>query len=305
MKLRSMIAGVVAVGAAAVTAVGPTSAAAFPEVIPLPDGFFPEGITDGVGSTFYAGSLSDGTIVRGDARTGAIEVLTPGTGDAFSTIGLDFDERTRLLFVAGGQGGGARIVDTSTGQVIATYDFGGGFVNDLIVTRDAAYFTDSFAPALYRVDLDAAGHPTGGWATVPLDGFTMVPGDFNANGIVSTADGGSLIVANSATGELYRVDSQTGEADAIDLGGAVVLGADGLVLVGFTVYVVQNSSNQVTELRLSPDLSSASVVDVITDDDFRVPTTAARFGHRLLVVNARFDVAPGPDVEYEVVVVDR
>ena len=42
---------------------------AFPDIVPLPTGFEPEGIAIGGGSTFYAGSLADGTIVAGDLRT--------------------------------------------------------------------------------------------------------------------------------------------------------------------------------------------------------------------------------------------
>jgi len=46
------------------------SADAFPEIIPLPNGFAPEGIATGTGTTFYVGSLATGQIYRGDLRTG-------------------------------------------------------------------------------------------------------------------------------------------------------------------------------------------------------------------------------------------
>lgn len=38
--------------------------------IRLPDGFQPEGIAIGRGTTFYAGSMRDGAIYRGDLLTG-------------------------------------------------------------------------------------------------------------------------------------------------------------------------------------------------------------------------------------------
>ena len=41
---------------------------------------------------------------------------------------------------------------------------------------------------------------------------------FNANGIEATATGQSLIVVNSATATLFRVNPDTGDATAIDLG---------------------------------------------------------------------------------------
>ena len=50
----------------------------FPDVIPLPDNFNPEGITIGTRHTFYAGSLADGTILAGDLRTGKSQVLVTG-----------------------------------------------------------------------------------------------------------------------------------------------------------------------------------------------------------------------------------
>jgi hypothetical protein len=46
-------------------------------------------------------------------------------------------------------------------------------------------------------------------------------------------------------------------------------------------------------------------VETITNSAFRVPTTAAAFGNALYAVNARFGTNPGPDVEYEIVRVER
>ena len=69
---------------------------------------------------------------------------------------------------------------------------------------------------------------------------------FQANGIVASADGQWLIVVNSNTGTLYRVDPSSGEALAIDLGGQSVPYGDGLVLDKTMLYVVQNYLNKVT-----------------------------------------------------------
>ena len=43
----------------------------FPEVIPLPNGFQPEGIAINSSGTFYVGSIPTGAIYRGDLATGA------------------------------------------------------------------------------------------------------------------------------------------------------------------------------------------------------------------------------------------
>ena len=57
-----------------------TSARPFPDFIPLPADFGPEGIAVGNGSTFYAGSLAAATrgqILVGDLRTGETATLVP------------------------------------------------------------------------------------------------------------------------------------------------------------------------------------------------------------------------------------
>ena len=277
---------------------------AFPDVLPLPNGFAPEGIVAGTGNDFYVGSLADGSIYRGDFRSGEGEVIfTPAEG---ISVGLDFDERTKYLFVAGGPGGGAYVLDTRSGAVVTDYDFGGAFVNDVIITKDAAYFTDSFTPKLYRVALSTKGEPTGETTTLTLGGeFDFVPGGFNANGIEATPNGDALIVVNSSVGALYLVDPATGEATQIDLDGGSVPAGDGILLVGKTLYVVQNRFNQIAEIELSADYGSGEITDIITSEDFRVPTTVTRKGSTLYAVNARFGTPPGPEVEYEVVGVKR
>jgi hypothetical protein len=130
----------------------------------------------------------------------------------------------------------------------------------------------------------------------------------NLNGIDATANGRTLIAVHSTLGVLYRIDAATGKATEIDLGGGAVPSGDGIVLHGRKLYVVQNFLNAVAVVKLRPDLASGQVVDTITSDLFRVPATAARFGSRLYVVNARFDIAPPPilggpvmSVDYDVV----
>jgi hypothetical protein len=274
----------------------------FPDVIDLPGGFFPEGIAGGYGFNFYTGSLVDGAIYRGDFRTGAGEVWVPGqTGQI--AVGMDFDRESGNLFVAGGPGGSVRVYDSASSALVADLFLGSGFVNDVIVTPHAAYLTNSFAPELYEVPLGSDGRPTGVVRAIPLSGdFAFVPGAFNANGIEYTQ--GKLIVVNSTAGALYAVDPASGVAAQIDLGGDSVNG-DGLVLVGRTLYAVVGGLNQITEIKLSGDLTTGTVTDAITDSDFDVPTTAAKFGNSLYAVNAKFGTPVTPDTPYEVVRVAR
>lgn len=306
MKLPIRAAAVFFALMAAVATASPANAApsAFPDVIQLPGGFFPEGIASGSGTDVFVGSLADGAIWKGDLRTGDGEVLVEGTPGTVS-VGLDYDQRSGSLFVAGGPGGTGSVYDGDSGELLAQFDLGAGFINDVIVTRTAAYFTNSFAPELYEVPLDAKGAVAGPVRAIPLSGdFAFVPGGFNANGITATADGATLIVAGSSAGTLYTVDPATGAATAIDLGGTAISG-DGLVLLGLTLYVNENSFNRVAVVELSPDLSSGRIVDTLSSSAFDVPTTSAVFGSSLYAVNAKFGTPALPTTPYEIVRVDR
>jgi outer membrane protein assembly factor BamB len=283
----------------------------FPDIIPLPNGFQPEGVVIGGGTTIFAGSLADGSIYQANLRTGKGDILVEGQ-DGLIAVGLGYDKRSNNLFVAGGPGGDARVYDAASGELLMTYQLaapGATFINDVIITRQAAYFTDSFNPFFYRVPLHANGRlpdPTSVEEIALGDDFVFIPGGFNANGIEASADGRTLIIVNSGTGTLYRVDPNSGEASPIDLGGDVVTSGDGLVRQGHTLYVVRNFLNQVAVVELSSDLASGAIVDTITNDAFRIPTTADIFGTHLYAVNARFDVqSPTPDTEYEIVRVHR
>jgi sugar lactone lactonase YvrE len=211
-----------------------------------------------------------------------------------------------LLFVAGGFTGQGYVYSTRTGATVATYQFGAAnsaLINDVTLTKEGAWFTDSFQPKLYFVPIDEAGVP-GSLRTVQLTGpAAEISGDFNVNGIQATPNGKTLIVAHSANGELYTVDPVGGASASIT--GVSVPNVDGIVLLGRQLWAVQNS-NQVTRVQLSPDLASGSAEAVITSDLFQVPSTAARFGDRLGVINAKFDTGFPPTADHwEVVLVRR
>lgn len=286
-------------------AVPATAKSSYPDVIQLPGGYFPEGIAVGDGHTAYVGSLADGAIWSGDLRSGEGDILVAGAPGKIA-VGMDYDRSSGNLFVAGGPSGLGYIYDGATGATIAEIQLtSAGFVNDVIVTNDAAYFTNSFAPEFYVLPLDGNGVVAGDPVAVPLIGeFVFVPGAFNANGIEATQSGDMLVIVNSSAGEVYTVDPMTGVATLIDLGGAAVNG-DGLVLSGRTLYAVVGGLNQVIKIELAADLSSGAVVDAITNDAFDVPTTAAKFGASLYVVNAKFGTPPLPSTPYEIVRIDR
>lgn len=150
--------------------------------------------------------------------------------------------------------------------------------------------------------------PTG--ALGPSETLTLtgpaadVSGQFNLNGIRATPNGKTLIVAHTANGALYSVDPDSGASQTI--AGVSVPNVDGILLESGHLWAVQNFSNQISRVRLSPDLASGVVEQVITSELFQVPATAARFGSRLAVVNAKFDTGFPPAADqYEVVLVER
>jgi sugar lactone lactonase YvrE len=271
----------------------------FPETIPLPNGWQPEGIATGQGTDFFAGSRATGAVFAGDLRTGEGEVLVPPRPGERAALGMKVDHFGRL-FVAGGGTGKAFVYSTHDGRDLAEFTLTTAtptFINDVTLARGAAYFTDSHQKQLYVVSRGEA-------RTLPLTGdlqYDNDPTTFELNGIAATADGKRLITVQSRTGLLFLVDPRSGDTEQIDLGGATLPNGDGILLDGRTLYVVQNRLNQIAVVRLDRGLDDGRIVHTITDPDFDVPTTIAENGGTLWAVNARFSTPPTPDTEYDVV----
>ncbi len=299
-RLRMLVGAALAALALAATA----GAAAFPAVITLPDGWQPEGIATGRGHTFYVGAIWTGAIYGGDLRTGTGAVVVPPRAGRMAA-GIKLDHRERI-YVAGAFTGDAYVYDAGTGASLATYHLGpagASMVNDVVLTNDAAWFTDSFRPVLYRVPIAANGAlgDQGDVEEITVTGDLAVAPGFNLNGIEATPDGKTLIAVQTNLGRLYRIDPRTGEADLIQITGGDVAFGDGIVLDGRTLYVVQNELDRVAVVRLSPALDGGAIVGYLTHPALDVPATAAEHGDRLYTVNARFGV-PNPDTaSYSVV----
>jgi len=293
---------------AAVAAAGTQAASeqTFPATIRLPDGIQPEGIAI-AGTTFYVGSIPTGAVYRGDLRTGVVPStpLVPG-GAGKAAIGVEVN-RGRL-FVAGGPTGKAFVYSARTGAELATYQLttSATFINDVVVTRSAAWFTDSLNPVLYRVPLGPNGRPGPATSvrTVPYSGDIAYIAGFNVNGIDATPTGMQLVIVQSNTGKLFTV-TPSGVTSEIDLGGGNVMRGDGILLTGKTLYVVQNRDNKIAKIALSARLESGRITGYITDPDFDVPTTIDDLGSRLYAVNARFGTTPTPTTRYDVVQVAK
>ncbi len=299
-------AGIVVAVIALVMTTTPAAARPKPDVVVLPGATSAEGIALGRGSTFYAGDLFTGDIFAGDLQRGTAELLVDAP-DGRQAAGMDFDRSTGLLFVAGGFTGQGYVYDTSTGDTVASYQFAGpgsgALINDVVVTGDGAWFTDSTRPTLYFVPLTRSG--PGPFASLALSGpAAAITGQFNLNGIDATANGRTLIVAHTANSALYTVDSTTGASSHI--AGLTLANVDGIELAGRRLWAVQNFDNQISVVRLASHLESGVIEHVIDSELFQIPTTAAIHGSKLAVVNGKFDTGFPPNAsQYEVVIVDR
>ena len=277
--------------------------AVLPDVIALPPGWQPEGIAKGRGTTMLSGSIATGDILAVDVVTGDSHLVVdapPGR----TAAGLEQDRWGRL-WVAGGATGQAYVY-AMNGAAAATLSLGSPpstFINDVVITRDAAWFTDSFDDVLYKVPIGRDGS-LGAPEVVPLSGSYRHGAGFNLNGIDATAGDRWLIAVQSTTGILYRIDTATGGTTAIDLGGVSLVNGDGLLLQGRRLYVVQNFFNKVSVVDLDPrGFTSGTVVGELTSANFDIPTTVASLGNQLYLVNSRFSTPPTPTTPYAMVAV--
>lgn len=276
-----------------------------PDRIDLPDGWMPEGITTD-GRFLYAGSLADGALLRANPRTGNTRIIEEGRPGRVA-VGVDYDRRRDLLWVAGGGTNRIRAHDADTGRRLAVYNFPSGtprFINDLVVTRRAVYATDSFNQELLVVRLGLGDRLPGPRAatTRALTGDLVYEDGFNLNGIVKS--GRWLLAVQSNKGLLFRINPLTGRTRTVNLGGSPLTFGDGLEIDGDILYVVRNQLNEIAVVDLGPRLRRGTVVAHLTDDDFDIPTTVALLGDSLYAVNARFGTAGPQPAEYWITRID-
>jgi hypothetical protein len=301
--MRRLLAVLVAVLALASVIAAVAVASKGPEKIPLPDGYMPEGIAAGKGANVFVGSIPTGQVLEIDTKTGAAQEAVPAR-DLHAAIGLKYDKRADRLFVSGGPTGKAFVYDASSGAELAAFQLTPAgqdtFINDVVLTKRFAFFTDSRQPVIYAVRRDLSGV-----TPISLTGFPMTPNENNLNGIEAVKKGRVLLAIQSSEGVLWRIKASDGSHMPVDLGGAPPLeNGDGLLLIGkHTLLVVQNRSNQIAVLKLDRRYRSARVVRTLEAPEglFDVPTTVALQRGSLFLPNARFGTtAPDSpdDAEY-------
>ena len=259
----------------------------------------PEGIAyDPRSGAFYVGAIGDGTIYRGtlDADT-AVEFI-PG-GEGLQAVGLEV-WRGRL-YVAGGFTGSVRVYDLDTRDLIAAFDTGeGGMINDLVVTpKGDVYATDSFRPVLWHItadQVDAGGGEPEAISLAPEIEYDLTPFTFNVNGIVAMNGGRRLVVVQSNTGYLFRVDldEQAPNGREITRVDIEPVYGDGLLLDNGRLVAVTFDPVGLAIIKLHEQDASGQVLERVTDPTFRDASTVARARNFYLVVNADFSTSTTP-----------
>ena len=213
-----------------------------------------------------------GDIFRGDVRRGTAELFIDAPEGRWA-VGMAASNAHELLFVAGGATGEGYVYDTASGTTVASYqlaDPNAGFINDVTVTKDGAWFTDSLQAQLYFVPVSGAGVP-GPARTLALSGPAAdTSADFNLNGIAASPNGKTLIVGHSGNGELYTVDPATGESSTI--AGVSVRNVDGLLLEAGRLWAVQRRGSTRSPRSACVTTAPGVVEKVITSDLFQTPT---------------------------------
>lgn len=299
----TLLASCVAIGALlALPAVGHAAQRA-PTSYSLPgQNVFPEGVAVD-GDVFYVSSTTDGTIFRGRVDQSRARVyLRGGTKGRTTAIGLEA-VRKRLI-VAGGAPGRLFVYSTATGKFVRDYTTGPtaarpAFINDAAAAPNGdIYVTDSLRPMIHRVPADSIRHRSTN--TDALSVFLDLTGSafqqqqgFNANGIVATPDGRYLLVVQSNTGKLFRIEIADRSVAEVSLGAETLRNGDGMELQGQRLYVARNRDSIIVRVEMSSDYSSGRVVRALSGP-FRFPTTLDGAGRRLLVVNSQFDRRPMP-----------
>jgi sugar lactone lactonase YvrE len=290
---------------------------AFPKIVPALDGSLPEGFAIGKGTTAYNGSI-DGSIYKVNLRNGEGEILVPAD-DPFAgctKLGMRVDRRSNHLFVAGCEVGNALVYDADTGALIMEYqldDSGASVINDIAVTQDTVYFTDFGQPFIYSLPLSKNGRIPG-----DEDAAIAIPltGDFEngdnpigvfANGIVATPDGSTLIIGNSGSSKIFKVDPATGHADEIIVDPPLAglpdgFFQDGIVLYDGALFILSASlfgtGDMVQVVVLDDDLLTGTRAGMITDSDMDGVASGGMHGDSLYVNNARYGAPPGDTAQW-------
>ena len=258
---------------------------------------YPEGIAYSHKSkSFYVSSLHYGKIGKVDWKGNYTTFIEDK--EIISAIGILADEKRNLLYVAISDPGVSvktaaamkiaklGVFDLTTGKkkFITNLDSFGSiknlFANDITVDKSGTiYVTNSATPVIHKVSQDGMG-------SVFVSSDLWNKEGFNLNGIVCNQEKNYLIVAQSNTGELYKVDIKTKKITKVIT--EPILGADGMVLHKNELIVISNSSKKIIKLTSTDNWATAkNEGEVISEMTF--PTTGTRVNGKYYILNAKLN----------------
>jgi len=263
---------------------------------------YPEGIVyDSLADAFYVSSARLGTVGKVSRQGNYTQLFADPS--LKSTYGLKVHPDGKRLFICAGDAnyskfttpdtrkkmirlisielpGGKKLSDVDLSALIPGEHFGNDLAFD---TQGNAYMTDSYAHAIYKITAD-------GKASVFAKDKQFDTKGVGLNGIVYHP-GGFLLVDNTNTGRIYKVDiNDPQKVQKVNIE-PYLLGADGLLLNdnnNLTV-VVNGNTDKIYQFRSTDNWQSAKMTGTtLMVDRFTYPSTATRRGQDIWIMNAKF-----------------
>ncbi len=243
------------------------------------------------------GSIPTGRVLEIDTKTGASREAVPAR-EGHAAIGLKYDRRGQRLFVSGGPTGKAFVYDARNGRELAALQLTPAgtptFINDVVLTRRVAYFTDSRAARDLRRGARPLGRQADRAGRLPAERWVRPQRD--RGGARRPGAAGRAELRRGCCGESTRRRARTGPSTS---GGARSPTATGCCCSAggrcSWCRTASTRSRWSSSAEGSPPAASSAL---IRDSDFDVPTTVARKRGSLYLPNARFGTPPTPETEY-------
>ena len=276
----------------AITIAGPALYPETVEVNPLTGKFLVSSLREGA---VYEVGLdgSSRPLIRDDRLTSVLGIAVDGGTGRLLVTTSDLGAGTRRSEKGPRKEAGLAIYDLATGRALHHVDLSGlvpggeHLINGVAVDGAGnAYATDSFSPAIYKID-------PGGVASVFLQDDAFKAKGINLNG-VAFHRGGFLLVVMKSTGALYRVPlADPRRFTKVALEGSFI-GGDGLLLTGANrLVLVANktpgaATNAAFVIESDDDWVSAKVIESIPLGDV-YPTSCAALDGKLYSLSSHLN----------------
>lgn len=268
----------------------------------LPDGFmYPEGAAfDPTTGRVYVTSVQSGAVAVAEvgSDTATVWLEAGSDGRAMPTLGIEFGD-DRVWIASMGALYEYRTDGTLIARHVPTGSRGGG-LNDVAVTDDGVYVSDSESSLVWNLPLDASADTQ--LQPIDIGAVNAKAGEDAFNGIEALPDG-TLVVGQYMGALLFHVDPRVPSAVVIDLGDGYVnrevassgsstreiryAGTDGMSLDGNVLWTTNTYGNAVDRIMLCPTYDCGTLVAGESDPLLSFPTDVQIAGDIVLVVNAQ------------------